>query len=127
MNSNIGAFREVEHCIDTGQAQPIKQRMRRTPLQFVEEEKQQLSRMLAAGVIEPSVSEWASAPVLIRKSDGKLRYAIDYRRVNAVTRKDVYPLPLIEGCLDALVGNKYFSKLDANSAYWQVPVRKEDQ
>lgn len=64
---DIGTFQEVEHGIDTGQARPIKQRMRRTPLQFVDEEKQQLSRMLAAGVIEPSTSEWASAPVLIRK------------------------------------------------------------
>ncbi|VDI80332.1 Hypothetical predicted protein [Mytilus galloprovincialis] len=64
--------RGVEHSIDTGQAQPIKQRMRRTPLQFVEEEKQQLAKMLKSGVIEPSMSEWASAPVLIRKSDGKI-------------------------------------------------------
>lgn len=124
---DIGTFKKVEHSIDTGAAQPIKQRMRRTPLQFVKEEKQQLSRMLAAGVIEPSVSEWASAPVLIRKTDGKVRYAIDYRRLNAVTRKDVYPLPLIEECLDTLVGNEWFSKLDANSAYWQVRVKEEDQ
>ncbi|VDI61791.1 Hypothetical predicted protein [Mytilus galloprovincialis] len=69
---DIGTFRGVEHSIDTGQAQPIKQRMRRTPLQFVEEEKQQLAKMLKSGVIEPSMSEWASAPVLIRKSDGKI-------------------------------------------------------
>jgi hypothetical protein len=102
---DIGTFKEVEHGIDTGKAQPIKQRMRRTPLQFVEEEKQQLSRMLTAGVIEPSVSECTSAPVLIRKSDGKVRYAIDYRKLNAVTRRDVYPLPLIEECLDTLEGN----------------------
>ena len=101
--------------------------LRRTPLQFVDEEKQQLSRMLAAGVIEPSTSEWASAPVLIRKSDGRVRYAIDYRKLNAVTRKEVYPLPLIEECLDTLVENEYFYKLDANSTYRQVPVKKEDQ
>lgn len=56
-----------------------------------------------------------------------MRYAIDYRKLNAETRKAVYSLPLIEECLDTLVGNEYFSKLDANSAYWQVPVKKEDQ
>ena len=67
--------------------------------------------MLAAGVIELSTSEWASAPVLIRKLDGRVRYAIDYRKLNAVTRKYVYPLPLTEECLDTLVGNEYFPSL----------------
>ena len=83
--------------------------------------------MLKAGVIEPSISEWAGAPVLIRKSDGNVRYAIDYRKLNSVTKKDIYPLPLIEECLDTLQGNEWFSKLDANSAYWQMNVRKEDR
>lgn len=77
---DIGTFKEVEHRIDTGDSAPIKERIRRTPLQFVEEEKEQLAKMLQAGVIEPSVAEWAAAPVLIRKSDGKVRYAIDYRK-----------------------------------------------
>ena len=75
-------------------------------------------KMLQAGVIEPSISECASPPVLIRKSDGKVRYAIDYRKLNSVTKKDVYPLPLIEDCLNTLSGNERFSKLDANNAYY---------
>lgn len=79
--------------------------------------------MLAAGVIEPNVSEWAKAPVLIRKSDGKVRYATVYRKLNAITRNDVYTLPLIEEFLDTLVGNERFSKLDANSAYWQARLK----
>ena len=124
---DIGTFKEVEHRIDTGDSAPIKERMRRTPLQFVEEEKEQLSKMLKAGVIEPSISEWAAAPVLIRKSDGNVRYAIDYRKLNSVTKKDIYPLPLIEECLDTLQGNEWFSKLDANSAYLQMNVRHEDR
>ena len=80
--------------------------MRRTPLHFVNEEKEQLMKMLQAGVIEPSISEWASPPVLIRKSDDKVRYAIDYRKLNSVTKKAVYPLPLIEDCLDTLSENE---------------------
>ena len=82
-------------------------------------------KMLQAGVIEPSISECASPPVLIRKSDGKVRYAIDYRKLNSVTKKDVYPLPLIEDCLDTLSGNERFSKLDPNNAYYQMPVKSE--
>lgn len=93
---DIGNFTETEHSIDTGTARPIKQRMRRTPMVFAQEEESHLQKMLDAGVIEPSISEWASPPVLIRKRDGKVRWCIDYRKLNSVTKKDVYPLPLIE-------------------------------
>ena len=69
--------------------------------------------MLDAGVIQLSISESASAPVLIRKRDGQFRWCVDYRAVNAVTTKEVYPLSLIEECLHTLGGNIWFSKLNA--------------
>ena len=119
---DLGEFSAVEHTIETGQAAPIKQKMRRTPIHFVGEEKKHLDQMLKAGVIQPSSSEWAAPPVLVRKKDGNVRWCIDYRRLNKVTKKDVFPLPLIEDCMDALQGNEWFSKLDANSAYWQIPL-----
>jgi hypothetical protein len=59
--------------------------------------------------------------------DGTVRYAIDYRKLNSVTEKEVYLLPLIEECIDSLTGNKWFSKLDANSAYYQVKMKEEDK
>ncbi len=52
---------------------------------------------------------------------------MDYRGLNSVTVKDVFPLPLIEECIDTLAGSTLFSKLDANSAYWQVKVRPSDR
>ncbi|VDI24883.1 Hypothetical predicted protein [Mytilus galloprovincialis] len=67
---DLGNFSHVEHEIDTGDARPIQLRMRRTPACFVQEEEAHLKKMLDAGVIQPSTSEWASAPVLIRKKDG---------------------------------------------------------
>ena len=124
---DLGNFNEIEHSIDTGTARPIKQRMRRTPACFAAEEESHLQKMLDAGVIQESVSEWAAAPVLIRKADGNVRYCIDYRALNKVTVKDVFPLPLIDDCLDTLSGNVWFSKLDANSAYWQVRIDPEDR
>ena len=96
--------------------------MRRTPTHFREEEDGHLNKMIQAGVIRPSVSEWASPPVLVRKRDGSERLCVDYRALTAITRKDVYPLPRIEDCVDTLEGNIWFSKLDANSAYWQVQM-----
>ena len=53
--------------------------------------------------------------------------SIDYRRLNAVTRKDAYPLPRIDDSLDALAGSIYFSTLDLVSGYWQVPLDKDAQ
>ena len=73
------------------------------------------------------MSDWASSPVLIHKRDGSVRWCIDYRALNEVTVKDTFPLPLIEQCLDTLAGNAWFTKLDANSAYWQVLVSPEDR
>ena len=124
---DLGDFTELEHEIDTGDAKPVKERARRTPACFVGEEESHLKKMLEAGVIQPSTSDWASAPVLIRKRDGSVRWCIDYRGLNAVTVKDVFPLPLIEDCMDSLAGKEWFSKLDANSAYWQIRIKESDR
>jgi hypothetical protein len=96
-------------------------------LGFAGEEEAQLKKMLGAGVIQPSVSEWASAPVLIRKRCGSVLWCVDYRALNALTTKDVFPLPLVDECLDTLAGNVWYSELDANSAYWQVKIKPEDR
>ena len=124
---DLGNFTAIEHVIETGDARPIRQGMRRTPVCFAGEEEAHLNKMLKAGVIQESNSDWASAPVLIRKRDGSVRWCIDYRALNEKTVKDVFPLPLIDDCLDTLSGSQWFSKLDANSAYWQVPIREGDQ
>ena len=123
---DLGNFTEVEHNIDTQDSKPIKQRMRKTPVGFAEEEEAHLNKMLKTNVIRPSNSDWASAPVLVRKRDGSVRWCVDWRALNAVTVKDQYPLPLVDECVDMLAGNVWFSKLDANSAYWQVRLKPED-
>ena len=125
---DLGNFSHVEHEIDTGNARPIQLRMRRTPACFVQEEEAHLKKMLDAGVIQPSTSEWASAPeLIIRKKDGGVRWYIDFRRLNSVTSRDLFPLPLIDECLDTLAGNIWYSKLDAYSAYWQIKIKPEDR
>ena len=78
-------------------------------------------------MIQPSISDWASVPVPARKKDESVRWCVDYRALNKVTIKDTYPLPLIEECLDTRAGNQWFSKLDANAAYWQIKIHPEDR
>ena len=119
---DIGHFSGFQHRIDTGDAEPFKERMRRTPLGFQEEEEKHLRAMLAADVIQPSSSPWSSAPVLVRKKDGGLRWCVDFRKLNHLTRKDSFPIPRIEDCLDFLGGATFLSTLDMASGYWQIDI-----
>ena len=125
-DTDLGCFTEIMHKIDTGDSPPVRELMRRTPRQFQGEEEKTLKSMLEHGVIRESNSEWASAPVLVRKRDGSVRYCIDYRKLNNVTRKDAFPLPRIQECLDSLSGNIFFSSLDLQSGYWQLLVDPAD-
>ena len=83
--------------------------------------------MLKAGVIEPSNSEWASPVLFAPKKDGRIRFCIDYRRLNTLTVKDSYPLPRMDECIDSLGDAQVFTTLDAYWGYWQVPVNPQDR
>ena len=120
----LGQTDVVQHHIKT-EGDPIKCGYRRIPTGLKEEAVKEEERMKSLGVIEPSESPWAAPVVLVRKKDGTLRYCIDYRRLNTVTKKDSYPLPNIQDCLDSLDGAKYFSSMDLCSGYWQVQLSED--
>jgi hypothetical protein len=86
----------------------------------------QTKSMLNKGVIKNSTSPWAVSVVLAKKKDGTWQFCIDYRGLNNVTVRDVYPLPRIDDTLDALAGAQYFSTLDAWTGYWQVALDPKD-
>ena len=123
----LGEAKAVEHVIDTGDSQPIRQLPRRVPFALRKEISRLVQEMLDGDIIQESASPWASPVVLVRKKDGSLRFCIDYRRLNAVTRKDTFPLPRIDDLLDQLSGKTVFSTLDAKRGYWQIRVQAESQ
>ena len=78
-----------------------------------------VDKMLSDGMISPSNSPWASPVTLAPKKDGGYRVCIDYRRMNAVTKKDRYPLPHIQDIFDTVGCGKIVTTLDLKSGYWQ--------
>ena len=123
---DLGLTSLTEHAIDVGNHKPIKQPSRRVPVAFAAEEENILKQMEQQGIIRPSTSPWASTIVLVRKKSGKIRPCVDYRRLNAVTVKDAFPLPRVSDCLDAVAGATLFSCFDVTSGYHQIPVRGSD-
>ncbi|KAL2076972.1 hypothetical protein ACEWY4_027431 [Coilia grayii] len=108
------------HDIDVGDASLIKQHSYgvnpHKRLIFQKEVK----FMLGNGIADSSCSPWSSPCLLVPKSDGSSRFCTDFRRVNALTKPDSYPLPRVDDCVDRLGSAVYVSKTDLG--YWQVPL-----
>ena len=80
----------TEHNIETGTANPIRLPPYRLPHAYQETVRKELREMEESGVIEPSVSEWVSPVVLVKKKGGTVRFCIDYQKLNTVSRMDAY-------------------------------------
>lgn len=89
--------------------------------------KGELDKLLEQDIIEECESPWASNVVLVTKKNGSLRLCIDYRKLNAVTEPDRYPLPRVEDILHAAKTCKYMTTLDLKSGYFQVSVLPSDR
>ena len=116
-NSELGCTGVVKHRIDTGESPPIYLSARRIPFVLRGLVDDMIEDMLAQNIIQPSHSPWASPVVLVKKKDGSMRFCVDYRCLNSVTKRDVHPLPRIDATLDALSGARYFTTLDLASGY----------
>ena len=122
-----GITRVVEHVIDTGKAQPVKQRYYPVSPPMLKIMHDQIDEMLRDEVIEESNSAWSSPVVLVKKPDGKYRFCINFQKVNSLSKRDSYPLPYIEHILNKLKGAQYMSTIDLRNGYWQVPLKESSR
>ena len=122
--NDIGFNDKAKFEIETGVHSPIKFRPYRVPYSQQDTVNKMIDDMLTHKIISKSNSPWASPVVIIKKKDGSNRFCVDYRKLNAITVKDNYPIPLIEETLDTLKGAKYFTSLDLASGYWQIALHE---
>lgn len=105
---------------------PVNQR----PYRYVVQQKNEIDKMihdlLKAGTVQPSSSPYASPVVLVKKKDNTWRLCVDYRKLNEMTVKDRFPIPLIEDLMDELGGSKVYSKIDLRAGYHQVRMDERE-
>jgi hypothetical protein len=89
--------------------------------------KKEVDEMLEAGIIEQSTSPWSAPVVLVTKKNGKKRFCVDFRKLNAVMITENWALPRIEDIFERLGDSKLFSTLDLKSGYWQMSLAEESK
>lgn len=109
-------------------AKPVRQKLRRMGREQMQALKEEVGKLLRAGFIAPvDTAEWVSPVVVTPKKDGRWRVCVDFKPLNAVTKKDPYPLPFIDEILDGVAGYERYSVCDGFSGYFQLKIAPEDQ
>lgn len=112
----------ITHDIEVVPNTPIKQHPYRCSPNKRALMRQESDYLLVNGFAKPSNSPWSSPCLVESKPDGSPSFITDYRKVNALTVTDAYPLPRIDDCVDSVGSATFVTKLDMLKGYWQVPL-----
>ena len=123
--ANQVVFHNVEHHILTEHQRPIRSKPRRLNPENLKQAKAYFKEMVDAGICRISSSPWSSPLHIVKKKNGSLRPCGDYRRLNAITVPDAYPIQHIQDFAFNLGGMKMFLTVDIKNAYWNIPVAPE--
>jgi hypothetical protein len=114
-----------EHVITLTTDEPIRAQIYQIPYSQREVMAKEVNEMLRMKIIRPSKSPYAAPPVLVKKTDGTVRFCINYKKLNQVTVFDGEPMPCPEDVYVALRGKKYRTKMDLTKGYWQIGVHPD--
>ncbi|GBG76810.1 hypothetical protein CBR_g23025 [Chara braunii] len=126
-DTDIGLSLVIQHEIQTGNHPPIHCKPYRYSLVERKTVLERIREFEANGWIEPATGPWSFPVVLVPKKNGSIRICIDYRKLNDITIKDVYPLPRKDDLLDAIGCANYFSKFDIRHGFHHILVKEEDR
>ena len=129
---DVGLVKDVQFGIDTGDHPPISCKSRPLPPHLLDDLKVQIKKWLSQGVAEPCNGPWASALVPVVKKNGGWRFAVDYRKLNSITKKDARPVANLNDRLSLLKSQndnpmRYWASLDLSEAYHCVEIKEEDK
>jgi Reverse transcriptase (RNA-dependent DNA polymerase)/RNase H-like domain found in reverse transcriptase/Integrase zinc binding domain/Chromo (CHRromatin Organisation MOdifier) domain/Aspartyl protease len=128
MSDHLTPRPETVHAIPLlPNAKPVFRRQRRLSPAERKEVERQLKYHIEKGLVQPSSSPWGAPILFTPKPDGTLRMCVDYRGLNAVTERDVFPLPRAEDLYTRVKGKKVFSSIDLLKGYWQVAIQPRDR
>ena len=123
----LGCFNRTKHEIELTDETPIKQKYRRIPPHLFQAVKEELHKLLDNGVIQPSTSPFSSPISIAIKKDGTPRICLDFRKINAVTKKDAKCIPSVDELIDSLHGKKVFSSIDLMQGYHQQELTERSK
>ena len=116
----IGTTPLTQMSIDTGDSDPVSQKPYPVAMKHYNWVKEEINKLLEAGVIRNSHSSWSAPIIVVPKGDGGKCLVIDYRALNKVMRKFIWPMPKVEDIFSQLNGAKYFSTLDLRAGYHHI-------
>lgn len=123
---DLGKSAVVTHAIHTGNNPPVAFRSRRVPLALEDKVEEVITDLLDNNIIQPSTSPWNFPIVVVKKKNGDLRLCVDYRGLNNITSRPIFPIPDTSTICDALSGSCFFSSLDLSQGFYQVPMSEAD-
>ena len=102
---------------------------RHVPLPLRPKVAEELNKMEEMGVISKVIepTPWCAGMVVVPKKSGAIRICVDLKPLNESVLREVHPLPKVDETLAQLTGAKIFSKLDANSGFWQIPLSQSSR
>ena len=122
LSNSPGHTSVLFHDVDTGQAPPVRTPPYQLPDVWREQVKEEVAGLLEQGIIQHSTSPWSSSIVPVKKPDGKVRFCVDYRKLNKITVDDPYYIPLVEELLHKIGNSTVLSKLDLAKGFYQVSL-----